>query len=47
MLALTNRGAATASDLVALATEVRNGVAERFGIRLVPEVNLIGLELGN
>ena len=27
--------------------EVRNGVAERFGIRLVPEVNLIGLELGN
>ncbi|HHT11867.1 MAG TPA: UDP-N-acetylmuramate dehydrogenase [Propionibacterium sp.] len=47
VLALTNRGAATASDLVALATEVRNGVAERFGIRLVPEVNLIGLELGN
>ncbi|MDO5678492.1 MAG: UDP-N-acetylmuramate dehydrogenase [Propionibacteriaceae bacterium] len=46
VLALTNRGAATASDLVALATEVRSGVEERFGIRLVPEVNLIGVQLG-
>lgn len=46
VLALTNRGAATATELVALATEVRDGVEQRFGIRLVPEVNLIGLALG-
>lgn len=47
VLALTNRGAASASDLVALATEVRDGVEERFGIRLVPEVNLVGVSLGS
>lgn len=47
VLALTNRGAATAADLVALATEVRDGVEERFGIRLVPEVNLVGVQLGS
>ncbi|MFD0866194.1 UDP-N-acetylmuramate dehydrogenase [Tessaracoccus lubricantis] len=45
VLALTNRGAASASDLVALAAEVRDGVEERFGIRLVPEVNLVGVAL--
>lgn len=45
VLALTNRGRATASDLLALATEVRDGVEQRFGIRLVPEVNLIGVSL--
>ncbi|MCG6567253.1 UDP-N-acetylmuramate dehydrogenase [Tessaracoccus sp. ZS01] len=45
VLALTNRGSATAADLVALAAEVRDGVAERFGIRLVPEVNLVGTAL--
>ena len=44
-LALTNRGGATASDLVALARTVRDGVAERFGVVLVPEVNLVGLSL--
>ncbi|MFI7001515.1 UDP-N-acetylmuramate dehydrogenase [Nocardia sp. NPDC050175] len=36
-LALTNRGGATAADLVDLARTVRDGVAERFGIRLEPE----------
>jgi UDP-N-acetylmuramate dehydrogenase len=36
-LALTNRGGATAADLVKLATEVREGVAARFGVTLVPE----------
>ncbi|MDO5500691.1 MAG: UDP-N-acetylmuramate dehydrogenase [Propionibacteriaceae bacterium] len=46
VLALTNRGGASADDLVALATEVRDGVAERFGIVLVPEVNLVGVTLG-
>ncbi len=44
-LALTNRGGATASDLVALAREIRDGVETRFGIRLVPEPNLVGLSL--
>ncbi|WP_269821903.1 UDP-N-acetylmuramate dehydrogenase [Nocardia asteroides] len=42
-LALTNRGAATAADLVALAHTVRDGVAERFGIRLHPEPVTVGL----
>ena len=45
VLALTNRGDATAEDLVALAREVRDGVEGRFGVRLVPEVNLVGLSL--
>lgn len=36
-LALTNRGNASAADLVALARTVRDGVWERFGIRLEPE----------
>jgi UDP-N-acetylmuramate dehydrogenase len=36
-LALTNRGGATASDLVKLASEVRDGVAAKFGVMLVPE----------
>ncbi|GAB3819482.1 UDP-N-acetylmuramate dehydrogenase [Tessaracoccus terricola] len=47
VLALTNRGGASAADLVALATTVRDGVEERFGIRLVPEVNLVGTALGD
>ena len=45
VLALTNRGGATAADLVALAREVRDGVEARFGVRLVPEVNLVGVSL--
>jgi UDP-N-acetylmuramate dehydrogenase len=45
-LALTNRGAGTAADLVALAREIAGGVRERFGVRLVPEPVLVGLELG-
>ena len=44
-LALTNRGDATADDLVALAREVRDGVEKRFGIRLVNEPVLVGLDL--
>ncbi|MET8774367.1 UDP-N-acetylmuramate dehydrogenase [Nocardia sp. NPDC004654] len=44
-LALTNRGAATAEDLVALARTVRDGVAERFGIRLEPEPVTVGVTL--
>ena len=46
VLALTNRGTATAADLVALATTVRDGVRDRFGVELVPEVNLVGTALG-
>ena len=44
-LALTNRGSATAQDLVALAREVRDGVRERFGVELTPEPVLVGLTL--
>jgi len=44
-LAITNRGSATATDMVAIAREVRSGVVERFGIELHPEPLLIGLSL--
>ncbi|WP_309649489.1 UDP-N-acetylmuramate dehydrogenase [Nocardioides sp.] len=44
-LALTNRGGATTEDLLALAREVRDGVEERFGIRLVNEPVLLGCVL--
>jgi UDP-N-acetylmuramate dehydrogenase len=44
-LAVTNRGGATAEDVVALAREVRDGVREAFGVTLVNEPVLIGLEL--
>jgi UDP-N-acetylmuramate dehydrogenase len=44
-LALTNRGGATAADVVALARAVRDGVRERFGIELEPEPVLVGVSL--
>jgi len=44
-LAITNRGSASAADMVAVAREVRAGVEHRFGISLHPEPLLIGLEL--
>lgn len=44
-LAITNRGSASAADMVAIAREVRRGVVERFGIELHPEPLLIGVEL--
>ncbi|USQ76979.1 UDP-N-acetylmuramate dehydrogenase [Ornithinimicrobium cryptoxanthini] len=44
-LALTNRGDASAADLVALAQEVRAGVADAFGVSLVNEPVLVGLSL--
>jgi UDP-N-acetylmuramate dehydrogenase len=44
-LALTNRGGATTADLLSLAREIRDGVAARFGIELVPEPVLVGCEL--
>ncbi len=45
VLALTNRGHAAAADVLALAREIRDGVRERFGITLVPEVNLVGVSI--
>jgi UDP-N-acetylmuramate dehydrogenase len=44
-LALTNRGRATARELVALAREIRDGVEARFGVRLTPEPVLVGCAL--
>jgi UDP-N-acetylmuramate dehydrogenase len=45
VLALSNSGSATASDIAALAKRARDHVQEKFGITLVAEVNLIGLEI--
>ncbi|MCI1219031.1 MAG: FAD-binding protein [Bifidobacterium sp.] len=44
-LALTNRGGATGADIAALAVTVRNGVQNAYGIRLVPEPVVIGMDL--
>jgi UDP-N-acetylmuramate dehydrogenase len=44
-LALTNRGGATAADLLSLAREIRAGVQTKFDIELVPEPVLVGCEL--
>jgi len=44
-LAITNRGGASAADVVALAREVRDGVERAYGVRLVPEPVLIGVSL--
>jgi len=44
-LAVTNRGFATAADVVALAREIRDGVRDVFGVSLVNEPVLVGLSL--
>jgi UDP-N-acetylmuramate dehydrogenase len=44
-LALTNRGGASAADLVALARAVRDGVRDAYGIALVPEPVTVGIEI--
>ena len=44
-LALTNRGAASTADLVALAQEIRHGVHDRFGVWLVNEPVFVECEL--
>ncbi|MNP82202.1 UDP-N-acetylenolpyruvoylglucosamine reductase [compost metagenome] len=44
-LALTNRGAATAAEIVELARTVRDGVLDAYGIELVPEPVLVGVAL--
>jgi UDP-N-acetylmuramate dehydrogenase len=44
-LAVTNRGWATSTDVIALARAVRDGVRSRFGIELTPEPILVGSAL--
>jgi UDP-N-acetylmuramate dehydrogenase len=44
-LALTNRGGASADDVVALARTVREGVRDVFGVTLTPEPVLVGCVL--
>ena len=44
-LAVTNRGDATAADVIALARRVRDGVKTAFGIELTPEPCVIGASL--
>jgi UDP-N-acetylmuramate dehydrogenase len=41
-LALVNKGGATAAELLAFARRVREGVFAAFGVRLVPEPELVG-----
>jgi UDP-N-acetylmuramate dehydrogenase len=44
-LALTNRGGATAAEIMELARAVQQQVQQAFGIALVPEPRLVGLSL--
>ncbi|MDT7573392.1 MAG: UDP-N-acetylmuramate dehydrogenase, partial [Actinomycetota bacterium] len=44
-LALVNRGTATTQDLLRVARAVRDGVRTTFGVELVPEPVLVGVEL--
>jgi len=45
VLALTNRGGATAAQLAELARDVRDRVGRTYGITLIPEPVLVGLSL--
>ena len=45
VLALTNAGKASATDVATLARLIQDAVAMKFGIKLEPEVNLVGLAL--
>jgi UDP-N-acetylmuramate dehydrogenase len=44
-LALVNPGGGSTKGLLALATEIRDGVRASFGIELVPEPVLVGVSL--
>ena len=44
-LALTHRGGGSTAELVALAREIRDGVADRFAVTLRPEPRLVGVAL--
>ena len=41
-LALTNRGEATANDIIELAYKIQRDVREQFGIQLTLEPTLVG-----
>ncbi|HEX4998869.1 MAG TPA: UDP-N-acetylmuramate dehydrogenase [Terriglobia bacterium] len=43
-LAIINPGNATASDIVALAREIRSKVEDRFGVKLAPEPTFVGFD---
>lgn len=45
VLAITNADNAKASDIAALAMEVKDAVKMKYGIDLIPEVNLVGISL--
>lgn len=45
VLAVTNRGGATAADVTALASHVRAGVLEKYGVSLTPECRLVNCAL--
>lgn len=44
-LAITNRGAAKAADVLALARSVHDGVADKFGVSLQPEPVLVNCQI--
>jgi UDP-N-acetylmuramate dehydrogenase len=44
-LALTNRGGASAADVLNLARAVRDGVRDAFGIELIPEPVMVAVEI--
>jgi UDP-N-acetylmuramate dehydrogenase len=44
-LALINRGGASATEIVALARELRDTVRSRFGVTLAPEPTLVGINM--
>lgn len=43
-LAITNRGGATAAEVVTLAQSVQRGVLDRFGVQLIPEPVIVDAE---
>ena len=43
-LALVNKGGASAADLILLAREIRNRVADRFGVTLFAEPVFVGFD---
>ncbi|MGH3871728.1 MAG: UDP-N-acetylmuramate dehydrogenase [Pseudonocardiaceae bacterium] len=45
-LAVTNRGTATTTEVMEFATHIRDGVEQRFDIRLSPECDLVNCKLG-
>jgi UDP-N-acetylmuramate dehydrogenase len=45
-LAITNRGAATAAEVMSFAAHIRAGVEDAFGVRLDVECDLVNCEIG-